>query len=176
MCRFRAIDRNALSANRTRDQKRPRLDSIGNDVVLGPVQFGHALDDQAARAGAFDFCAHLFQKICKTDNSRFLPAPSITVVPSASTAAIIMLSVPRTVGPNLPRRLMTAPCNFGAKTLMLPPSTRTAAPSASKPFKCKSIVRSPMTQPPGIDTFASLHRPSSGPSTQTEARILRTTS
>src|SRR2546430_10776527 len=56
-----------------------------------------------------------------------LPISSITVVPSASAAAIITLSVPRTVGPNLPRKLITAPVNFGANTLMLPPSTRTAA-------------------------------------------------
>ena len=30
----------------------------------------------------------------------------MTVIPSASTAAIMTLSVPRTVGPNLPRRLI----------------------------------------------------------------------
>ena len=33
-----------------------------------------------------------------------------------------------------------------------------------------------MTQPPGIETVASLQRPKSGPSTQTDARIFRTTS
>src|SRR5216117_74764 len=33
----------------------------------------------------------------------------------------------------------------------------------------------PITQPPGNDTVASLQRPNSGPSTQIEARILRTT-
>ena len=33
-----------------------------------------------------------------------------------------------------------------------------------------------MTQPPGKATVDSLQRPSEGPSTQTEARILRTTS
>ena len=98
------------------------------------------------------------------------------VVPSASTAAIITLSVPRTVGPNFPRKFTTAPVNFGANTLMLPPSTRTAEPSASNPFKCKSIGRSPMTQPPGNETVASLQRPRSGPITQTDARIRRTTS
>ena len=65
---------------------------------------------------------------------------------------------------------------MGAKTLMSPPSTRTAEPKASKPFKCKSIGRSPMTQPPGKATLASLHRPSNGPRTQTDARIFRTTS
>src|SRR5216117_4057671 len=118
----------------------------------------------------------LFRKFARSTTSGSWAAPSITVVPSASTAAIMTLSVPRTVGPNFPRKLITAPRNFGAKTFILPPSTRTAAPSASKPFSCKSIGRSPMTHPPGIDTVASLQRPSSGPSTQTEARILRTTS
>ena len=122
------------------------------------------------------FAPILFRKSARSQTSGSAAAPSITVVPSARTAAIITLSVPRTVGPNFPRKLMTAPFNFGAKTLTSPPSTRTAAPRASNPFRCKSIGRSPMTQPPGRATVASLHRPKSGPSTQTDARILRTTS
>ena len=36
--------------------------------------------------------------------------------------------------------------------------------------------RSPMTHPPGSATVASFSRPSSGPSTHTLARILRTMS
>ena len=109
------------------------------------------------------FAPILFRKFARSHTSGSAAAPSMTVMPSASTAAIMTLSVPRTVGPNLPRRLITAPFSFGAKTFTLPFSTRTAAPSASKPFRCKSIGRSPMTQPPGSETVASLHRPSSGP-------------
>ena len=106
------------------------------------------------------FAPILLKKFARSTTSGSCAAPSITVVPSASTAAIMTLSVPRTVGPNFPRRLMTAPPNFGAKTLMLPPSTRTAAPSASNPLRCKSIGRSPITQPPG-NAF-TIRRPEHG--------------
>ena len=56
-------------------------------------------------------------------------APSMVVVPFASTAAIITLSVPSTVGPCLPRMLIWVPRNDSAKTRTSPPSTRTIAPS-----------------------------------------------
>ncbi len=118
----------------------------------------------------------LFKKFAKSTTSGSQAASSITVVPSASTLAIKTLSVPRTVLPNLPFNEILAPTSSGANTFTFPPCTRTAAPNASNPRRCKSIGRSPMTQPPGKETVASFSRPSSGPSTQTEARIFRTTS
>ena len=72
MLGYHAFDRDAFAANRARHQKRARFDPVRNDVVLGAVQFRHAFDDQAPRAGAFDFRAHLVQKICQIDNFRFL--------------------------------------------------------------------------------------------------------
>ncbi len=41
---------------------------------------------------------------------------------------------------------------------------------------CRSIGRVPMAQPPGSDTRARPQRANSGPSTKTDARILRTRS
>ena len=41
---------------------------------------------------------------------------------------------------------------------------------------CRSTGRAPIAQPPGSDTRASPSRATSGPSTRTEARILRTMS
>ena len=41
---------------------------------------------------------------------------------------------------------------------------------------CRSTGRAPIAQPPGSDTRASPSRATSGPSTSTEARILRTMS
>src|SRR5215468_5386688 len=125
---FGSFNGNSCAANRARNEKRSRLDPVRNDVVLGAVQFLHALDDDPSCARAFNLSAHFVQKVCEIDNFRFRAAPSITVVPSDRTAAIITLSVPSTVGPNLPHRFTTAPVNFGANTLMSPPSTRTADP------------------------------------------------
>ena len=48
------------------------------------------------------------------------------------------------------------------------------APIASNPFKCRSIGREPIAQPPGIATFACLTRAKSGPKTTIEARIFET--
>ena len=46
----------------------------------------------------------------------------------------------------------------------------------SRPAKCMSSGREPMASPPGSATFASPVRASSGPSTQIEPRIRRTSS
>ena len=68
--------------------------------------------------GALDLRAHLVEEIREVAR---LPvrcaAPSITVVPSASTAAIITLSVPRTVGPNLPHKLIDGAGQFRRENL-----------------------------------------------------------
>ena len=106
MRRLDALERDPLAGDRAGDEERAGLDAVRDDVVLGAVQFLHAFDDDAARAGAFDLRAHLVEEIREIDDLRFGAALSITVVPSARTAAIITLSVPSTVGPNLPRRLI----------------------------------------------------------------------
>ncbi len=76
------------------------------------------------------------------------------VVPLARVAAIITLSVPSTVEPNLPPRKISLPTSsaFGMKTL--PPSLRDSAPSSARPRRWMSIGRSPMEQPPGSEIFA----------------------
>ena len=52
-----------------------------------------------------------------------------------------------------------------------------SAPSSSSPLRCRSTGRVPMAQPPGSETSRlAAARASSGPSTSTEARILRTRS
>ena len=52
----------------------------------------------------------------------------------------------------------------------------TSAPSASSDFKCRSIGRAPIAQPPGIDTRAEPKRASRGASTRMLARMRRTMS
>src|SRR3546814_3581539 len=49
-----------------------------------------------------------------------------------------------------------------------------SAPKASSAFRCRSMGRFPIAQPPGNDTVASPARASKGPSTSIDARILRT--
>ncbi len=49
-------------------------------------------------------------------------------------------------------------------------------PIASSPFKCWSIGRAPIAQPPGNDTFAWPNLATKGPSTRTLARICLTSS
>ena len=71
MFRISARDGNAFAGNRTRDQKRSRLDAIGNHGVFGPMQFLYAFDNQTACAESFDLCAHLVQEICKVANFGF---------------------------------------------------------------------------------------------------------
>ena len=56
--------RHAFSTDRAGNQKRSGLDPIRNDVVLGAVQFFHAFDNDATRAGAFNLRAHFVQEIC----------------------------------------------------------------------------------------------------------------
>ena len=51
-----------------------------------------------------------------------------------------------------------------------------SAPSAARPFRCKSTGRTPMLHPPGSGTTARPRRAKSGPSTQKPARIRRTSS
>ena len=71
MRRIHALERDFLSGDRARDQERAGLDAVRDDVVLGAVQFLHAFDDDAPRAGAFDFRAHLVEEIREIDDFGF---------------------------------------------------------------------------------------------------------
>ena len=117
------------------------------------------------------------RKFARSSTSGSAAADSMMVMPSASVAAIMTLSVPSTVGPCVPRKSISAPRKpFFAVSKMLPPSTSTLAPRASSPRKWRSTGRSPITQPPGSETTARPLRASSGPITQIDARMRRTRS
>ena len=63
------------------------------------------------------FAPILLSKFARSMTSGSAAALSMTVVPSARTAAIMTLSVPRTVGPSLPRRFMVAAAQFPGENL-----------------------------------------------------------
>ena len=98
---------------------------------------------------------------------------SSTLRPSASTAAMSRFSVPVTVGRS---KTNFAPRNFCADASTYPCVSSMRAPSAARPFRCWSMGRAPMAQPPGSETRARPSRASSGPSTRTDARIVLTSS
>jgi hypothetical protein len=98
------------------------------------------------------------------------------VSPFARVAAIITLSVPKTVEPNFPPRKISLPTRFALGMKTFPPCVCDSAPSSASPLRWMSIGRSPMEQPPGSEIVALPHRAIIGPSTQIEARILRTSS
>ena len=100
-------------------------------------------------------------------------ALSIAVLPLASTAAISRFSVAPTLGKS---SQIVAPVSVGASATTNPCSIPSVAPIRSSPAKCMSSLREPMLSPPGSATLARPVRASSGPSTQIEARILRTSS
>ena len=99
---------------------------------------------------------------------------SITVVPRAPTAAISTFSVAPTLGKSSETNAPCRPC--GATASRYPWEDENSTPIRSKPFMCRSILREPMLQPPGMATRARPNRASSGPSTTIEARICRTSS
>ena len=77
------------------------------------------------------------RKLARSTTSGSQAADSMMVVPFAKTAAIMILSVPRTVGPCLPRRSTSSPISppSGAAISMLPPSMSITAPSARRPLR-----------------------------------------
>jgi hypothetical protein len=98
---------------------------------------------------------------------------SMTVVPSASTAAISRFSVAPTDGKS---SQIEVPVSRGAVATRKPCSLWTEAPSRSSPEMCMSSPREPIASPPGRATLALPQRATSGPRTLIEARILRTRS
>mmetsp|Transcript_5008 Transcript_5008/g.12969 ORF Transcript_5008/g.12969 Transcript_5008/m.12969 type:complete len:273 (+) Transcript_5008:594-1412(+) len=92
----------------------------------------------------------------------------ITVVPSASAAAINSVSVAPTLGK---LSEIVAPLRpAGQVACRRPPSMRICAPMASRPCRCRSTGRAPMSQPPGSAITASRSRLSSGPMARKPAR------
>ena len=76
---------------------------------------------------------------------------------------------------------LAAEFNLSETTFVLPPEDpshtarmRIFTPKAEMPFICKSIGRTPITQPPGIETLALPNLASKGPRTQKEPRIVDT--
>jgi hypothetical protein len=66
---------------------------------------------------------------------------------------------------------MSAPWSPAASAVIQPWSSSITAPQALNPFKCKSMGRDPMVQPPGYETLNLPQRPKRGPITRLEARI-----
>ena len=98
---------------------------------------------------------------------------SMTVVPWARTAAVNRFSVAPLLGKSSTTRV---PVSRFARASMNPWTTWISTPIAVRPRKCMSRGRLPMLSPPGIATRASPKRPTSGPSTFTDARMRVTSS
>ena len=91
-----------------------------------------------------------------------------SVSPSASTAAMTAFSVPVTDGSS---RKTSAPSSVSASMTSRSPSDLGAEPSNAR--TCVSILRRPITSPPGGGTTARPQRASSGPASRSDARIRR---
>ena len=114
-----------------------------------------------------------FPSVGATENI-IMAAFSKTVFPLALTAAIIIFSVAPTLGKS---RTIFPPINpFSVVASTYPCSIFIFAPSASKPFKCKSTGLAPIAQPPGKATFPLFSMASIPPITKNEALIFLTKS
>ena len=91
-----------------------------------------------------------------------IAALSMTVVPLASTAAIITLPVAPTLETS---KTILAPFSLDAFARIYPASTSISAPSFRSPSMCRFTGRGPQAHPPGSDTRAWPYRATSGPST-----------
>ena len=99
---------------------------------------------------------------------------SITVVPSASVAAIISCCG-RADRREVEHDARAAqPLRLGLDVAVADAASR--APIFSRPARWRSTGRAPMAQPPGVDTRAWPKRASSGPSARNDARIVFTRS
>ena len=145
----------SFAGDRAGDEESARLDAIGNHFVLRAVQFFHALDEMRRVPAPSIFAPILLRKLARSTTSGSAAAPSMTVSPSARTAAIITLSVPRTVGRTLPRKLIDAARRLPAKDFDVATLDAIRPHRALQiPSDARSIGRSPMTHPPGSETVA----------------------
>ena len=91
------------------------------------------------------------RKSARSASSGSRAAFSITVRPLAATAAMRRFSVAPTLGKSSE---MIAPRSSVARPSRNPCSESNVAPIRSSPLMCRSIVREPMLQPPGMATRA----------------------
>ena len=102
----------------------------------------------------------LFKKLATSTICGSFAAFSITQIPSAKEAAIIMFIVAPT--DTLSKKILL-PVNLEVSTSTIPLLTSASAPNALNPFRCKSIGLLPILHPPGSATFAFLYFPSKAP-------------
>ena len=95
----------------------------------------------------------------------------VTVVPRASVAAIITLAVPG-LGATSSTKKTFATCQLLCLGVNVPCLHTNFRPEVSHALQVKVDRASPMTHPPGMETFASLRRPISGPRIQMETAHL----
>jgi hypothetical protein len=91
------------------------FDAVGNDLMIGPVQFFDAGDGDGGAAGALDTGAHGGEEIREVDDLGFAGGAFDDGDPRAKVAAIMILAVPRTVGPTRPPRNTSAPTVAGVE-------------------------------------------------------------
>ena len=85
-------------------------------------------------------------KFCKSTISGSFAALRMTVFPSALTEASMMFSVAPTLGQS---STISAPTVRPQVQSMYPPPSSMCTPSLRSPFRCRSMGRRPMSQPPG---------------------------
>ena len=118
----------------------------------------------------------LFRKLARSTISGSCAAFSITVVPSASAAAIMITSVAPTLGKS---RYIVLPVIFSALASTMPRlscSSFILTPRALSPFRWSSTGLFPIAQPPGRCITALPVLSSRAPSTRIDARIIFTRS
>ena len=79
------------------DEECPGLDAVRIDAMARAMQLVDATDADDARSGTLNLCAHGYSIAARSVTSGSRAQFSITVSPSASTAAISRSSVPVTV-------------------------------------------------------------------------------
>ena len=114
------------------------------------------------------FAPQAFKKRQSSPISGSLAAPSRTVSPSARTAAATTFSVAPTLGNGRP---MTAPLRRDTFAVTTPSRSSKQTPICSSACRCRSMGRSPMEQPPGLENSTCPTRPSNGPRSMMEERI-----
>ena len=106
------------------------------------------------------FAPMLFKKFATSTTWGSLAAFSITVLPSAMAAAIIILIVAPTETLSI---YMCVPLSSFALAMTRPWAMSMSAPMERKPFIWRSIGLLPISQPPGSATSACLYFPSNAP-------------
>ena len=120
------------------------------------------------------FAPIAFRQFPRSIISGSLAALMIWVLPLARLAAIIVFSVAPTDTTGNTILFPTRP--FLHRALIYPSASSTIAPNCCIAQMCKSTGRVPIAHPPGKETLTLPYLANKGPSTNMEARILRTCS